>query len=267
MTYVRIEKPRPHVSVVRMDRPERMNSMAFELVVPLHEALAEVAADNDTRCVILTGTGRGFCSGADTQGTAPPPNIDGLTLTRIATRSMTLLADLVVAMRRMPQPVICAVNGAAIGGGLCLALGGDVRLAAESAYFRAAGINNGLTATELGLSFLLPRAIGSSRAFEICLSGRDVSAQEAERIGLVSRVVPDAQLMDEALALAEQINGWSPQGVQLTKRMLWAGLETGSLQAAIELESHTQLFVRLTTQNFEEATRARREGRKPQFRD
>ena len=267
MTYVRIEKPRPHVSVVRMDRPERMNSMAFELVVPLHEALAEVAADNDTRCVILTGTGRGFCSGADTQGTAPPPNIDGLTLTRIATRSMTLLADLVVAMRRMPQPVICAVNGAAIGGGLCLALGGDVRLAAESAYFRAAGINNGLTATELGLSFLLPRAIGSSRAFEICLSGRDVSAQEAERIGLVSRVVPDAQLMVEALALAEQINGWSPQGVQLTKRMLWAGLETGSLQAAIELESHTQLFVRLTTQNFEEATRARREGRKPQFRD
>ena len=267
MTYVRIEKPRPHVSVVRMDRPERMNSMAFELVVPLHEALAEVAADNDTRCVILTGTGRGFCSGADTQGTAPPPNIDGLTLTRIATRSMTLLADLVVAMRRMPQPVICAVNGAAIGGGLCLALGGDVRLAAESAYFRAAGINNGLTATELGLSFLLPRAIGSSRAFEICLSGRDVSAQEAERIGLVSRVVPDAQLMDEALTLAEQINGWSPQGVQLTKRMLWAGLETGSLQAAIELESHTQLFVRLTTQNFEEATRARREGRKPQFRD
>ena len=267
MTYVRIEKPRPHVSVVRMDRPERMNSMAFELVVPLHEALAEVAADNDTRCVILTGTGRGFCSGADTQGTAPPPNIDGLTLTRIATRSMTLLADLVVAMRRMPQPVICAVNGAAIGGGLCLALGGDVRLAAESAYFRAAGINNGLTATELGLSFLLPRVIGSSRAFEICLSGRDVSAQEAERIGLVSRAVPDAQLMDEAMALAEQINGWSPQGVQLTKRMLWAGLETGSLQAAIELESHTQLFVRLTTQNFEEATRARREGRKPQFRD
>jgi enoyl-CoA hydratase len=267
MSYVRIEKPRPHVSVVRMDRPERMNSMAFELVVPLHEALAEVAADNDARCVILTGTGRGFCSGADTQDTAPPPNIAGLTLTRIATRSMTLLADLVVAMRRMPQPVICAVNGAAIGGGLCLALGGDIRLAAESAYFRAAGINNGLTATELGLSFLLPRAIGSSRAFEIALSGRDVSAQEAERIGLVSRAVPDAQLMDEALALAEQINGWSPQGVQLTKRMLWAGLETGSLQAAIELESHTQLFVRLTTQNFEEATRARREGRKPLFRD
>jgi enoyl-CoA hydratase len=250
-----------------MDRPERMNSMAFELVVPLHEAFAEVARDNDAWCVILTGSGTGFCSGADTRDPAPPPGVEGLTLTRIATRAMTLIADLVPAMRRMPQPVIAAVNGAAIGGGLCLALGADIRLAAESAVFRAAGINNGLTATELGLSFLLPRAVGTSRAFEIALSGRDVSAREAAEIGLVSRAVPDERLLEEALQLADRINGWSTQGVSLTKRMLWAGLETGSLEAAIELESHTQLFVRLTTQNFEEAERARREGRKPDFRD
>ena len=267
MSHVRIEKPRPHTSVVILDRPERMNSMAFDLAVPLHEAIAEVASDNDTWCVILTGTGRGFCAGADTQTMEPPPNIEGMTLTRIATRSMSILADLVPAMRRMPQPVIGAINGAAIGGGLCLTLGTDIRLAAESAYFRAAGINNGLTATELGLSFLLPRAIGSSRAFEIMLSGRDVSASEAAAIGLVSRTVPDAELMDAALDLADQINGWSTQGVQLTKKMMWSGLETASLQAAIELESHTQLFVRLTTKNFEEATRARNEGRKPVFED
>jgi enoyl-CoA hydratase len=180
---------------------------------------------------------------------------------------MEHFATLVPALRRLPQPVIAAVNGPAIGGGLCLALGADVRLAARSATFRAAGINNGLTATELGLSFLLPRAIGSSRAFEIMLSGRDVSAEEAERIGLVSRTVPDAQLLETCLDLADQINGWSTQGVQLTKRMMWAGLETGSLAAALELESHTQLFVRLTTRNFEEATQARREGRKPVFED
>jgi len=267
MAYVRIEKPAPGVSVIVMDRPERMNSMAFELVVPLHEALAEVAADNATTCVVLTGAGRAFCAGADTRDATPPPNVDGLTLTRIATRSMTILTDLVPALQRMPQPVICAVNGAAIGGGMCLTLGADIRLAAESAYFRAAGINNGLTALELGLSFLLPRAIGSSRAFELMLSGRDVSAREAAEIGLVSRTVPDDALMDEALALADQINGWSTQGVALTKRMMWAGLETGSLRAAVEMESHTQLFVRLTTQNFEEAARARAEGRKPDFRD
>lgn len=264
---VEIERPRPHVAVIRLNRPERMNSMAFEGMVPLHEAIEQVAAENDTHCVILTGTGRGFCSGADVRDTTLPPNIEGLTLTRIATRAVTVLTDLIPALRRMPQPVICAVNGPAIGGGLCLTLGADIRIAAESAYFRAAGINNGLTSTELGLSFLLPRAIGASRAFEIALSGRDVSAREAAEIGLVSRAVPDERLMDEALELAERIDGWSTQGVQLTKRMLWAGLETSSLHAAIELESHTQLFVRMTTQNFEEAMRARKEGRKPVFED
>lgn len=267
MQHVRIEKPRPHTSVIVLDRPDRMNSMSFEAMEPLHEAIESVAADNDTWCVILTGTGRGFCSGADTQESEPPRNIAGLTLTRIATRAMTILSDLVPALRRMPQPVIGAINGAAIGGGMCLSLGTDIRIAAQSAYFRAAGINNGLTATELGMSFLLPRAIGASRAFEIMLSGRDVPAEEAAAIGLVSRVVPDASLMEHALDLADQINGWSTQGVQLTKRMLWAGLETGSLAAAIELESHTQLFVRMTTKNFEEATRARKEGRAPDFQD
>jgi len=267
MRYIRIEKPRPHTGVIIMNRPERMNSMAFDLVVPLHEALDEMARDNEIWCVILTGTGRGFCSGADTEDLEPPPNVEGLTLTRIATRAMSVLADLVRAMRHMPQPVIGAINGAAIGGGMCLSLGCDIRIAGESAYFRAAGINNGLTATELGLSFLLPRAIGSSRAFEIMLSGRDVSAREAAEIGLVSRTVADNALLDSALDLADQINGWSTQGVSLTKRMMWAGMETGSLEAAIELESHTQLFVRMTTQNFEEATRARKEGRKPEFKD
>ncbi len=265
--FIRIEKLRPHTSVITLDRPERMNSMSFEQMIPLHDAIEEVAADNDTWCVVLTGTGRGFCAGADTQDSEPPPNIAGLTLTRIATRAMSILADLVPAMRRMPQPVIAAVNGAAIGGGMCLSLGADIRLAGESAYFRAAGINNGLTATELGLSFLLPRAIGSSRAFEIMLSGRDVSAKEAAEIGLVSRTVPDAELLGAALDLADTINGWSTQGVQLTKRMIWSGLETASLSAAVELESHTQLFVRLTTKNFEEAKKARKEGRKPVFED
>ena len=171
------------------------------------------------------------------------------------------------AMRRMPQPVIAAINGAAIGGGMCLSLGADIRIAAESAYFRAAGINNGLTAPELGLSFLLPRAIGSSRAFEIMLSGRDVPAKEAADIGMVSRCVPDDQLLETALDLAEKINGWSTNGTQLTKRIMWAGLESGSLANGIELESHTQLYARLTTKNFEEAVTARKENRAPDFKD
>jgi enoyl-CoA hydratase len=265
---VLIDKPRPNTTVITLNRPERMNSMAFSLMVPLRDAFAAVADDNDTTCVVLTGTGRGFCSGADTSNDGgPPPNIAGMSLTRIATKAMSVLADLVPAMQRMPQPVICAINGAAIGGGMCLTLGADIRIAGESAYFRAAGINNGLTATELGLSFLLPRAIGSSRAFEIMLSGRDIDAHEAAAIGLVSRVVPDADLLTEALDLADRINGWSTQGTALTKRTMWAGLEAGSLRAAIEMESHTQLYVRMTTKNFEEAVRARKDGRPPDFKD
>ena len=110
-------------------------------------------------------------------------------------------------MRRMHQPVIAAVNGAAIGGGLCLALACDIRIAAEAAYFRAAGINNGLTASELGLWFLLPRAIGSSRAFEIMLSGRDVWAEEAAQIGLVSRSCP-TPCSPRRSRLGQRIDGW-----------------------------------------------------------
>jgi enoyl-CoA hydratase len=267
MAYLQIDRPRPGVTLVTLNRPERMNAMAFDVMVPLRDALREISLDNECRVVVLTGAGHGFCSGADLEGTGMVPNIDGLKRTTIARRALRVLDDVILAIRDMHQPVIAAVNGAAIGGGFCLASACDLRLASDTAYFRAAGINNGLTATELGLSFLLPRAIGASRAFEIMLSGRDVSAREAAEIGLVSRTLPDAELLGAALDLADTINGWSTQGVALTKRIMWAGLETASLDAAIELESHTQLFVRLTTQNFEEAERARKEGRKPDFKD
>ena len=117
------------------------------------------------------------------------PNIAGLKRTSIARRALKVLDDVILAIRDMHQPVIAAVNGAAIGGGFCLAAAADIRIASDAAYFRAAGINNGLTSTELGISYLLPRQIGFSRAFDILLTGRDVDADEAERIGLVSQVV------------------------------------------------------------------------------
>jgi enoyl-CoA hydratase len=267
MPFVLIEKPRPHVALVTLNRPDRMNSMAFDVMIPLRDALEEVSLDNDTRVVVLTGAGHGFCSGADLEDAGTIPNIAGLTRSSIAQRSMELLHDVIVAQRRMHQPVIAAVNGAAIGGGFCLAVAADIRLAAEGAYFRAAGINNGLTSTELGISYLLPRAIGSSRAFEIMLSGRDVDADEAERIRLVSRAVPGEQLLEQCYELAERIIGFSRVGVESTKRMLWSSLDAGSLHSQMDAEAHAQLYVRLTTENFEEAVRARREKRAPVFRD
>ncbi|HZR81108.1 MAG TPA: enoyl-CoA hydratase-related protein [Candidatus Binatia bacterium] len=267
MAYVKIEKPAPHVSAIILDRPERMNALSFETVVPLYDAIREVAADNDTWVAILTGAGRGFCSGLDLEDHGAPPGIAGLTMSRIAIRAMEVMSDLVPALRAMPQPVIAAINGPAYGGGMCLPLGADIRIAARSARFRAAGITNGLTGTELGVSFLLPRLVGASRAFEWILSGREIGAEEAERGGLVSRVVADDELMPAALGLAEEMCGWSPHGIAMTKKVLWSNLETGSLTAAIDLENRNQLLVRLTTQNLEEAIRARREKRKPSYLD
>jgi enoyl-CoA hydratase len=142
-----------------------------------------------------------------------------------------------------------------------------MRIGAEEAYFRAAGINNGLTAAELGISYLLPREVGSARAFDIMLTGRDVDAAEAERIGLLSRVVPGDRLLEECYAVADRMIGYSRVGLEVTKRMLWSSLDAASLQAHMDHEGIAQLYVRLTTQNFEEAIRARRERRSPDFRD
>src|SRR5215831_20395573 len=124
-----------------MNRPERMNAMAFDVMIPLREALETLSHDNDVRVVVLTGAGRGFCSGADLEDAGIVPNIDGLTVASIARRALELLDDVIHAIRKMHQPVIAAINGAAIGGGLCLSLACDIRIAADSARFRAAGIN------------------------------------------------------------------------------------------------------------------------------
>jgi enoyl-CoA hydratase len=267
MSFVLLDRPRPHVALITLNRPERMNAMAFDVMVPFRETLDEVSHDNDVRVVVVTGAGRGFCSGADQTDSGVLPNIAGLTPPTIALRAMELLDDIVLTLRHMHQPVIGAINGAAVGGGLCLSMAFDMRIASEAAYFRAAGINNGLTASEMGLSYLLPRAIGSSRAFEIMLTGRDVDAWEAERIGLVSRTVPAGELLHACYAIAEQIIGWSRPGIELTKRSLWASLDAASLSQHMNQEGVQQLFVRMLTDNFEEATRARREKRTPVFRD
>jgi enoyl-CoA hydratase len=264
--FVRIERPRDGIALVTLDRPERMNAMAFDVMVPLRDTLLGLSRDNTIRVVVLTGEGRGFCSGADLVDAGIPPYIDGLQLPSIARRSMGMLEDVVKTVREMHQPVIGAINGAAIGGGFCLSLACDIRIASTAAYFRAAGINNGLTASELGLSWLLPRAIGSSRANEIMLTGRDVDAHEASSIGLVSQTVDPEKLLETCFDMAERIAGFSHVGVQLTKQTLRSGLESG-FQSHMEHEGLAQLYIRLLTKNFEEAIRARKAKRPAEFTD
>lgn len=265
--FIRIERPRPKVALITLNRPDRMNAMSFDVMIPFRRVLEDISEDNDVRVVVVTGAGRGFCSGADLTDAGVIPNIDGLTPPTISLRAMELLDKIILTLRDLHQPTIAAINGAAIGGGLCLALAFDIRVASTEAYFRAAGINNGLTASELGLSYLLPRAIGTSRAAEIMLTGRDVSAVEADRIGLVSHVVSPDELLERCYSIAEQIIGFSHPGVELTKRSLWNSLDASSLQHHMSQEGIGQLFVRTLTSNFEEAIRARKENRKPRFTD
>jgi enoyl-CoA hydratase len=266
MSLVLVDQPRPHVALVTLNNPARLNPMSFALVEALYAALERVGRDNACWTVVLTGAGRGFCAGLDLEDKAPPPGSEGMGLARLGMRAMAYMSGVVPAMRAIPQPIIAAVNGPAYGGGLCLTLGADVRLAAESAVFCGAGITNGLTGSELGVTYLLPRAVGTSRAAEILLTGRKVDAREAAQIGLVSRVVPDGTVVDTALDIAGAMTELSPFGLTMTKQVLWANLEAGSLGVAIELENRNQLLAGYTG-NLDEARAAFREKRKPQYRD
>jgi enoyl-CoA hydratase len=256
------------VRLLTLDRPERLNAMDRHLIDQLHERIAELRADEEARVAILTGAGRGFCAGLDLFDNAPtssaPPEGRGA-----VQRGMDLqqrIAGLVPALRSLRIPVIAAVNGPAAGGGLALALASDVRIAAESARFNVAFVRIGLSGCDIGVSWLLPRLIGASRAWELMLTGRLVDAAEADRIGLVTRVVPDDQLLDSALETARLIAGNSPTGVWMTKEVAWSQLEVGSLQAGIDLENRTQIMTSFT-EDMAEAAAAFLQKRPPQFRN
>jgi len=263
---VLVDHPQPHTAVVTLNRPERLNAMSIELVIELEDRLQEVAADNDTWVVILTGAGRAFCSGLDLKDYGIIPNIDGLSVGRIAQRSMRYYSRLILTLRRMPQPVICAVNGPAYGGGMCLTLAAEIRLAAESATFNATGIVNGLTSTELAASWLLPRLVGAAHSNDMLLTGRRIDAAEAYRMGLVSRVLADDEIQAEALSIAARMCEFSPYGLAMTKDILWVNLENPSLEAAIEIEDRNQLMLGFT-ENLPEAIRAFDQGRPPEYTD
>jgi len=263
---VLVSKPQARTAVVTLNRPERLNAMSIDLVIELDDVLNRVADDNDVSVVILTGAGRGFCSGLDLKDYGIIPNIDGLTVGRIAARSMRYYSRLILSLRRMPQPVIAAINGPAYGGGMCLACATDLRIASTSAVFNATGIVNGLTSTELAISWLLPRLIGATHSNDLLLTGREVDGDEAYRLGLVSRVLPAADLLPAALEMAARMAKYSPYGLEMTKSMLWVNLENPSLESAIQIEDRNQLMLGFTA-NLPEAIRAFDQGREPVYTD
>ncbi len=266
MSTVTIDKPRDGVTLLTLNRPESLNAMNHELVAAVHDALDEVDADHSCRVAVLTGAGRAFCAGLDLKGSGEAPNTDGVGRAQAGMLSQQHIASLYTHMRAVRKPIIAAVNGAAAGGGFAFALASDIRVAAESAKFNVAFVKIGLSGCDVGVSYLLPRLIGASKAFELMLTGRFVLADEAERIGLVSRVVPDGQVVDAAMEIADQIIGNSPFGVWMTKEVMWSNLEAGSMQAAIDLENRTQILTTFT-EDLPEAMRSFLEKRKPEFKN
>jgi enoyl-CoA hydratase len=266
MGLVEIEHVDEAVRVLRLARPERLNALSIDLAVELDQTLAAVGEDNSARVVVLTGKGRAFCSGLDLKDYGVIPNIDNLSVHRIASRSMRTYSQLTRRLRSLPQPVIAAVNGVAYGGGMCLAIAADLRIAAESAEFNATGIVNGLTSTEMGAGWILPRLIGSANSNDLLLTGRRLDADEALRMGLVSRVVADDRLLEEAIGMARKMAAYSHYGLEMTKQALWAEQEITSLEAAIEFEDRNQLMAGFTD-NLPEAIRAFDGGRQPVYRD
>lgn len=243
MTTVEIVPLEPHITMVRLARPERLNALSFELVADLYTALDAVGADPDCRVVILTGSGRGFCAGLDLKDWGEPPAPGSHPHMDAVGDAQAFVSNLVAAIQRTPQVVIAAVNGPAFGGGLALSCASDIRIAASSARFCSASIRTGLSGCEMGITYTLPRLIGNARAFDLILTGRDIDADEAQQLGIVSTVVPDGELIETALGVARRMTAYTAIGLRTTKRALWQNVEAPSLDAALALEINAQMRI------------------------
>jgi enoyl-CoA hydratase/carnithine racemase len=240
-----VETQRAGVSVLRLNRPERLNAINQTMVRELKEACAALAQDDEVMAVVLTGNGRGFCSGLDVRDFGPA--IDEATASAMGRMQFQeIMASLPQDLRSLPQPVIAAVNGPCVGGGLALCLAADIRLCSTAASFGNAAILLGLSGAEMGMSYHLPRIVGTSVAADWMLTGRTVSAGEADRRGLVSELVEPDRLADRAVELASLIADLAPLGVQLTKRALQVNTDAASLASALELENRNQVISHAT---------------------
>jgi enoyl-CoA hydratase/carnithine racemase len=266
-TLALVDRPRDDVAVVTLNRPDRLNALSFALVDELHAVLDVIERDNACRVVVLTGAGRGFCSGLDLTSIEGSSTSAGTTGPRAGMLSQEHIAALPQRLRRMQQPVIAAINGPAYGGGFALALACDVRVAAPEARFCSQFIKLGIGGCDIGISYTLPRVIGAGRAFELLLTARTVDAEEAARIGLVTDVAgPGESAVDRALDLAGKLCGNSPFGVVMTKEVMWSNLDAPSYEAAIHLENRTQILA-ATGGEVMEAAAAFREKRPPRWSD
>lgn len=259
-----LDRAEAAIAVVTLNRPRCLNALTRETVARLNGVLDELAGDAACRAVVITGAGRGFCSGQDLEA-SNSRNRSGTSGVIEKLHWQEQFAGMGARLRAMPQIVIAAVNGPAVGAGMAIALSADVRIATRAARFLVAAVRIGLSGGESGLSYLLPRMIGASRAFDILLTGRPIEADEAERLGLVrSLSEPDALLAD-AIAYARAVLANSPYSVAQTKKLMWENLDASSYQAALAAENRTQILGTMT-EDYGEATAAFVGKRPPSYR-
>lgn len=249
------------VGTVTFDRPEKLNALTFEAYADLRDLLAEIEHREEVSVLVITGRGRGFCSGGDVT------EIIGALLesdTKALLEFARMTGAVVERMRRLPMPVIAAVNGVAAGAGSVIALAADLRLLAESASFHFLFTRVGLAGADMGSAYLLPRVVGLGRAAELLLLGDELPADEALRIGLANQVVADDELEDAALALARRLAGGPTMAYGATKVLLGRELDM-DLGSAIELEAITQALL-MTSEDHAEFYEAFRQKRAPRWR-
>jgi enoyl-CoA hydratase/carnithine racemase len=243
-----VEPAGPGVQVIRLNRPERLNAINHSMVEAIEATCKWLTNDPETRVVVLTGAGRGFCSGLDVRDFGTDVlELDASAAERL--RFQERMAALPLKIRALPQAVIAAVNGPCVGGGMALCLAADIRLCSTSASFGNAAILLGLSGGEMGMSYHLPRIVGTSVAADWMISGRTVSAEEADQRGLVSQLVEPEALLERAIELADHIAELSPLAVQLTKRALQVNTDASDLSAAMELENRNQVLAVATDES------------------
>src|ERR1700683_1900176 len=247
-----------------LNRPQSLNALSGKMVDELEHFFGSLRDDRKTRVVIMRGAGRAFCAGLDLkeQNRGGGDSLGSSTTNTV--EGQRRMSDLVVSMRRAPQPFIAAIKGPAAGGGFALALACDCRIAGESTRMNAAFIRIGLTACDMGVSYMLPRAVGSSVAAELLLTGRFIDGKRALATGLVSELVPDSEVDAAASKLAHDMIETSPLGLRMTKECLSANIDAPSLEAAVAMEDRNQVLC-VRAGYLEEGARAFGEKRKAHF--
>lgn len=249
------------VATITLNRPETLNSITFEVYAELEKVFAELGGDDSVRVVVLTGKGKGFCSGGSVTDIIEP--LMGQDI-KDKYRFTRMTCNVVLNMRRLRKPIIAAVNGVAAGAGAMLALASDIRLCSPETRFAFLFVKVGLAGTDMGAAWLLPRIVGAGRAAELLFTGKSIGAEEALRIGLANRLVPGEELMSEAMKAAKKLADGPALAIGLTKDLL-TNEASMSLEEALEAEAQAQCWL-METPEFREGYEAFMEKRRPSFR-